>query len=172
MVVLGKTEILKLIKNGEIKIKPFKSSQVGPASIDLHLGNKFRVFKRTNEPFSIEESSDHKSITELIELNGSSSFLILPGELVHGITRERITLPDYLCARIEGRSRFARMGLLIHLSSGFIQPGSDNKIVLEIVNLSPIPLVLTPGIKICQVIFERIEGKGKYKGKFQYQIEP
>lgn len=172
MTVLSRGEILKLIKKGTLKIEPFEKSNVGPASIDLRIGNVFRVFKRANQPFSVMENSDYYKITELIKLNKSSSLLILPGELVHGITMEKITLPDFLCARIEGRSRFARMGLLIHLSSGFIQPGSDNRVVLEIVNMSPIPLTLTPGTKICQVIFEEVKGKAKYSGKFQYQMEP
>jgi len=170
--VLAREKILELIKKKEIIIKPFNKSQVGPASVDLHLGNKFRVFRRVNKPFEIREESNHKEITELVELKENSSFLILPGELVHGITLERIKLPNYICGRVEGRSRFARMGLLIHLSSGFIQPGSDNHIVLEIVNLSPIPLSISPKTKICQVIFETMEGSARYSGKFQYQKEP
>ncbi|MFH8038606.1 MAG: dCTP deaminase [Candidatus Aenigmatarchaeota archaeon] len=172
MTVLSREKILELINKGEIKITPFKKSQVGPASVDLHLGNKFRFFNRVERPFEIKESSDYKKITQLVKLEDKSSFLILPGELVTGITMERIKLPNYICGRIEGRSRFARTGLLIHLSSGFIQPGSDNKVVLEIVNMSPVPLALTPGIKICQIIFETIEGTAEYKGKFQYQTEP
>ncbi|MCS7123044.1 MAG: dCTP deaminase [Candidatus Aenigmarchaeota archaeon] len=172
MSVLSREKILELIKKREIIIEPFRKSQVGPASVDLHLGNKFRLFSRTTEPFRIKESSDYREITQLIEVENNSSLLILPGELVTGITLERVKIPNYICGRIEGRSRFARTGLLVHLSSGFIQPGSDSKIVLEIVNLSPIPLALTPRTKVCQIIFETLEGTAKYKGKFQYQKEP
>ena len=172
MTVLTRDIILKLVKKGEIKIKPFKENQVGPASIDLHLGNKFRIFKRVPEPVEVSAEARYKEFTEYIAIKGKASFLILPGELVIGITDEEVWLPDNICGRIEGRSGFARMGLLTHLSSGFIHPGSKNRIALEIVNLSPIPLALTPGIKICQIVLEGVEGKARYKGRFQFQKEP
>jgi dCTP deaminase len=172
MTVLTRDVILKLIKEGKIKIVPFKEEQVGPASIDLHLGNKFRVFKRIREPIEIKGEAKYEEITESVEIGEKASLLIMPGELVNGVTQEEIWLPDDICGRIEGRSGFARMGLLTHLSSGFIHPGSKNRIVLEIVNMSPIPLAITPGIKICQIVLERVEGKAEYKGRFQYQKEP
>lgn len=172
MTILSRDEILKLIRNGEIKIEPFDESQVGPGSIDLHLGNKFRVFKKTHGIFHVKDDVDHKEITKLVEIKDGDYFLIMPGELVHGITKETIRLPENICGRIEGRSRFARIGLLTHLSSGFIQPGSENKVVLEIANLSPIPLALYPGVKICQVVLEEVKGKAKYKGRYHLQEEP
>jgi dCTP deaminase len=93
----------------------------------------------------------------------------MPGELVHGITLERIKTADNISGRIEGRSRFARLGLIVHLSSGFMHPGNDSKIVLEMVNLSPVPLAVYPRTAICQMIFERTEGKSRYAGKFSHQ---
>ncbi|MDI6806998.1 MAG: dCTP deaminase [Candidatus Aenigmarchaeota archaeon] len=172
MTVLTRDIILKLIKDGEIKIKPFKEEQVGPASIDLHLGNSFRVFKRAHEPVKVSGEPKYKEITESVEIGGKASLLIMPGELVNGITQEEVWLPDNICGRILGRSGFARMGLLTHLSSGFIHPGSKNRIALEIINLSPVPLAITPGIKICQIVLEWVEGKAKYKGRFQFQKKP
>ena len=95
-----------------------------------------------------------------------------PNETVRGVTKEKVTFPPDIAGRIEGRSRFARIGLGVHITSGFIHPGADNVQVLEISNMSPNELVLAPGLKICQIVLERCEGGETYSGKFQGQIEP
>ena len=172
MTVLAKDEILKLIKAGKLKIKPFDPKQVGPGSIDLHLGNTFRVFKKTHGIFHVTDNVDHERITETVHVKNGDYFLIMPGELIHGITKETIYLPDNLSGRIEGRSRFARVGLLTHLSSGFIHPGTTNKTVLEIANISPVPLAIYPGTRICQIVLEEVRGRTKYRGKFHLQDKP
>jgi dCTP deaminase len=172
MAVLTRKKILKLIKSGKLKIVPFDESQVGPGSIDLHLGNLFRVFKKTNKIFHVKDEVNYEDVTESITVKDGSYFLIKPGQLIHAITKETIYLPDNLSARIEGRSRFARVGLLTHVSSGFIQPGAAGKVVLEIVNLSPIKLAIYPGTKICQIILEEVKGREKYRGKFYKQEKP
>ncbi len=172
MATLGRDELLKLIEDGSIRIAPFRKEQVGPASIDLHLGDSFRVFEKTRDVFHIREDADYKQITRAVKVERDSSFLIMPNELVQGITEETLTLPSTLSGRIEGRSRFARLGLLIHLSSGFIQPGSTGRVVLEILNVSPLPLALHPGTAICQVIIEEARGATKYQGAFAGQTAP
>jgi len=172
MAVLAKDEILKLIKAGKVKINPFNSNQVGPGSIDLRLGNTFRVFKKTHGIFHVKDDTTHEKITEIVKVKNGSYFLIMPGELIHGITKEMVSLPDNICGRIEGRSRFARVGLLTHLSSGFMHPGTTNKIVLEIANISPISLAIYPGTKICQIILEEVRGRAKYRGRFHLQKKP
>jgi dCTP deaminase len=172
MTALGKKELLHLIEDGIIKIEPFDKDQIGPGSIDLRLGNKFRTFKKVHNIFYVKNDVDHREITQLIEVNQGDYFLIMPGELVHGITLERIELPNWLSGRIEGRSRLARIGLLTHLSSGYVHPGTKGKIVLEIVNVSPIPLALYPGIKICQLVIEKVEGGEAYRGRFHEQESP
>ncbi len=172
MAILSSKEILKLVENGSLKIEPFSKSQVGPGSVDLRLGNEFRVFKKDKGVFHVNDDVDHRKITKSLKVENGNYVLINPGELIHGITKETVTLPDNLSARIEGRSRFARIGLLTHVSSGFIQPGSSAKIVLEIVNLSPMPLALYPGTKICQIILEEVRGRSYYRGKFSGQKEP
>ena len=136
MATLGRDRIFKLIEDGSIRIEPFNKDQVGPASIDLHLGDTLRFFEKTRDVFHIREDADYKRLTRSVKVEMSNYFLIMPNELVQGITIENITLPSTLSGRIEGRSRFARLGLLIHLSSGFIQPGSIGKVVLEILNVS------------------------------------
>ncbi|HUK50836.1 MAG TPA: dCTP deaminase [Terriglobales bacterium] len=172
MATLGRDRILKLIEEGSIKIQPFSKKQVGPASVDLHLGNTFRVFEKTRDVFHVREDADYKQLTRTVKVRGGSHFLIMPNELVQGITEEKITFPPTLSGRIEGRSRFARVGLLIHLSSGFIQPGSTGRVVLEILNVSPLPLALHPGIAICQVIIEEAIEATPYKGVFSGQVAP
>jgi dCTP deaminase len=167
MGVLTREEILKEIKQGTIEIDPFEPDQIGPGSIDLRLGNEFRVFKKLRNACMVEDRISLEELTERIEVE--DSFTLMPGETVLGITHERIKLPANICGWLEGRSRFARMGLVIHMTAGFIQPGINNRQVLEIGNLAPFPLVLKPGVRICQIILERTEGEASYQGRFMSQ---
>jgi len=122
MAVLTQQEILKAIEAGEIEVDPFTPDMVGPGSIDLHLDNQFRVFKKLHHIYNVTDEADFTQITELVHVD--ESFVVLPGETVLGITRERIRLAPFLCGRLEGRSRFARLGLMVHVTAGFMQPGS------------------------------------------------
>ncbi len=167
MGVLTREEILKEIGLGHIEIDPFDERNIGPGSLDLRLGNEFRVFKKLRNACMLDDSISVEDLTELIEVR--DSFTLMPGETVLGITLERIKLPSTICGWLEGRSRFARMGLVIHMTAGFVQPGVNNRQVLEIGNLAPFPLILKPGVKICQIVLQRTEGKGIYKGKFMHQ---
>jgi dCTP deaminase len=167
MGVLTREEILKEISQGTIEIEPFREDQVGPGSIDLHLGREFRVFKKLRNACVVEDSISVEALTEHLE--AEESFTLMPGETVLGITHERIRLPADICGWLEGRSRFARMGLVIHMTASFVQPGINNRQVLEIGNLAPFPLVLKPGVRICQIILERTEGKASYQGRFRNQ---
>jgi len=138
----------------------------------MTLGNEFRVFKKVREIFHVKEDVHFDKVTETIYIKDGDSLLLMPSELVHGITKERIKLPNNIAGRIEGRSRFARIGLMTHITAGLVQPGCDNKQVLEISNMSPMPLALYPGTKICQMIFEEILGEAQYKGMFKDQTVP
>lgn len=170
MSVLTRDEILTEIKAGNIAITPFSEDQVGPGSVDLHLGSDFRIFKKMHRIYDVTDRSDFNEITEIIHVD--DYFVLMPGETVLGITRERIKLPPYLCGWLEGRSRFARLGLMVHITAGFMQPGIDNHQVLEISNVSSIPLALHPGTRLCQFIFERTEGRAVYSGEFVDQEKP
>lgn len=170
MAVLTKSEVLKKINSGEIKIEPFNKKNLGPASYDLHLGNKFRVFKGVKKIFKVTEKADFNEITKLVTID--KYFLLMPGKTIHGITQEKVTLPDNICAWIEGRSRFGRLGLMVHITSGFIQPGTVGFQVLEMSNAGPMPLSLPPGLTICQIILEECRGKALYTGRFKNQISP
>jgi len=170
MGILTREEILKEIKSGNIVITPFTEEQLGPASVDLTLGKEFRVFKKLHNLYHVNNQSNFNEITDLVEVE--DYFVLMPGETVLGITKERIKLPPYLCGWLEGRSRFARLGLMVHITASFMQPGIDNFQVLEISNVSPVPLALHPGTAICQFIFEKTEGSAVYNGIFRDQIRP
>ena len=172
MATLTKNEIQKAIDIGLIKIEPFVVEQIGPASVDLTLSNEFRIFKTQKDVYYIKDGSNFEDITESVFIKDDSYITIQPNEMILGITKEKITLAENLCGRLEGRSRFARFGLAVHVTAGFMQPGISNQQVLEIVNLGHAPLALYPGTKICQFIFDECKGSAKYNGKFAKQEKP
>lgn len=166
--ILTRDIISREIKDGNITIAPFDESLLGPASYNLKLGDTLRVFTAQKEPYAVRDDADFAHITKLIELT-DKGYTMKPGETVLGVTKEKITLAPHIAGWLEGRSRFARIGLMVHISSPFMQPGIDNHQVLEIANLSPTPLTIFPDTKICQFVFEYCEGKATYSGKFSKQ---
>lgn len=170
MAVLTREEILKEIKAGRVKVEPFSKKDVGPASIDFHLDKTFRVFRQVKEIFHIKDKVDHTKVTKLIEIN--DHLILLPGQSVHGITVENLSLPNDICGWIQGRSTMARVGLMVHITANFIHPGTVGKQVLEMTNAGPMPLAIHPGIAICQIILEETKGKAEYRGSFYKQESP
>ncbi len=168
--ILTKEVIKREIKQGNIKITPLKNSQIGPASIDLTLSNKFRIFKKNPTAYKINNKSNFKDLTKTVTIKNYLS--LKPNELVHGITVEKINLADNLCGFLTGRSRFARLGLSVHITASFVQPGVNNQQVLEIKNMSPVEFKLYPGTRICQLILVRTDGSAKYSGTFKDQRNP
>ena len=167
MSVLTRDVILREIDEGRIRIDPFDRSQVGVASIDLTLGDEIRVIENDPVPIRVEDHTDYREHTRVRPL--SSSFRLDPGVTIHGITAECISLPGDLCGFLEGRSRFARLGLMIHVTSAFVQPGVSNRQVLEMSNVSSRALEIVPGVRICQIVLMRTEGSAIYRGRFQDQ---
>jgi len=167
--ILTKDIILKEIEANNLKITPFNMDNLGPASYDLTLASEFRVFRDfdANVECRIDDSADYKKNSKL--LNVESGLVIMPGELVLGISVEELHLPENICAWIQGRSTFARLGLAVHITASFVQPGVKNRQVFEIFNTNTMPLTLIPGIRIGQLIFERCEGAAFYTGKFNKQ---
>jgi len=162
--ILTKKVIFEEIRKGKIKITPFRKANIGPASIDLTLDNKFRI--HTGKRIVLGENIDYKKYTRLVKKN---NIVLKPGDFVLGITKEQVRLPEDVCGILTGRTRFARLGLGIHVTASLVQPGANNKQVLEIKNLGSSELIIKPGLKICQLILERTEGKAKYRGKFRKQ---
>lgn len=162
--ILTQKEILKEIKNKKIIIEPFDKSSVGPASVDLTLDNQLRIF---NKKIVVDENTDYKKITKLINID--KGYLLKPGELVLGITKEKITLAQDICGWLNSRSRCARIGLMSHVTAPFIAPGISNKQVLEIYNLGKNKIRLIAGTRLCQIVFEKCKGKAKYHGQWKNQ---
>lgn len=171
MSVLGRHAILQAIEAGTISITPFNPELVGPASVDLTLASTIRVFRKVHEVIDVRESTDYRAYTDKIEIAAGTHILIMPGETILGITRERLSLGPGLCGWLEGRSRFARLGLMVHISAPFMGPGIDSQQVLEMSNFGPAPLAVSPGLPICQFVFQRLEGNEQYAGRFAGQTD-
>jgi dCTP deaminase len=167
MPVLTRDVILAEMQAGHLRVEPMEPDQVGPASIDLTLGDEIRVIEPGPEPIPLRENVDYRDYTRLERLDGP--FVLAPGATIHGITRERITLSPSLCGLLEGRSRFARLGLMIHVTSAFVQPGVSNRQVLEISNVAGHPLEIHAGVRVCQLVVMRAEGASTYRGRFASQ---
>ena len=169
MAVLGRQAILRAIDEGAITISPFTLENVGPASVDLTLASSFRVFRKVHEVVDVNEHTDYRDFTDEVELSVDEHILIMPGETILGITQERLRLGPGLCGWLEGRSRFARLGLMVHISAPFMGPGIDSQQVLEMSNFGPAPLAVHPGTAICQFIFQTLDGEEHYRGRFAGQ---
>jgi dCTP deaminase len=167
--VLARSEILKEIRARRVRIEPFRPSCVRAASVDLHLANVFRVFLSPHKSIPVTDLTDFKRATKGIRVPRGSGIQLSPGETVLGITEEKVTLPDNICGWLEGRSRFSRVGLLVHISASFVQPGIANNQVLELSNFGPSPLEIFPHTAVCQLILQRTLGTGHYRGLFENQ---
>lgn len=162
--ILAKNEILEAIKKKELEIKPFNKKTLGGGSVDLSLDSQFRIFEEA-KPVIISEDLDYTKYTKLVK---AEKITLWPGDIVLGITKEKLKLSGNLCGWLQGRTRFARLGLMVHATASFVQPGSDNKQVLEIINASRNPIEIHAGDRVCQVIFERTQGSAKEKTKYTY----
>lgn len=167
MSVLTHDVLLREIAEGNIQIEPFTEDQVGVASIDLTLGGEIRTIDNDERAIRVEDETDYRDHTRVAALD--APYRLDPGVTIHGITAEHITLSSGLCGFLEGRSRFARLGLMIHVTSAFVQPGVSNRQVLEMSNVSSRALEIVPGVRICQLVVMRTEGRAVYRGRFQDQ---
>jgi dCTP deaminase len=176
--VLSDRTIRRLLEEGQIGIDPFDDELVQPSSVDVRVDRFFRVFRNSRYPFiDVKEPMD--DLTELVEVDDSEPFILHPGEFVLGSTLERITLPDDLVARLEGKSSLGRLGLLIHSTAGFIDPGWDGHVTLELSNVANLPITVYVGMKIGQLSFvqlsepaERPYGAVGIGSKYQGQAGP
>ena len=131
-------------------LDPFDPAMVQPSSIDVRLDRYFRVF--ANHRYThIDPSVEQNDLTELVEPAGDEPFVLHPGEFVLGSTYEVVTLGDDLAARLEGKSSLGRLGLLTHSTAGFIDPGFNGHVTLELANVASLPITLHPGMKIGQI---------------------
>ena len=169
MSVLTRDVILDELDKARILIDPFDRSQIGVASIDLTLGSEIREIIQDAKAIRVEDATDYRDHTRVKDLD--APYRLEPGVTIHGITAEKVTLPDDLCGFLEGRSRFARLGLMIHVTSAYVQPGVSNRQVLEMSNVSSRALEIVAGVRICQLVLMRTEGRAVYAGRFKDQHE-
>lgn len=155
--ILSNSDIRKMIKSKEITISPLEDDQIGPASVDLTLSDEWQLFKSKLNRKVIDLTK--VSFQEAFSTKKSPTIILKPLQLCLAKTKEKITIPTDMMGKLEGRSRYARMGLIIHITSALIQPGSSNHQVLEIVNLAPFPIKLHAGMRISQVVFQKMKSK-------------
>jgi len=166
--VLSDNDIRAAIRAKKLVFTPALSlDQIGSASVDLTLAGKFWVFKKKYAGSKKAVDLSRVSFMEATEAHKEKSITLAPGGMCLGITREKISMPPDMIGTLEGRSRYARMGLAVHVTSALVMPGSDNRQVLEIVNFAPFPVTICEGMRISQIIFERLDSAtGKPYAKF------
>jgi len=153
--VLSDRSIREQLLAGRIRIDPLDHEDIQPSSVDLHLGADFQVFRNSRYPY-IDPSLEQAGLMERVEAAAEEPFVLHPGEFVLGTTLERLVLPDDIVGRLEGKSSLGRLGLLIHSTAGYVDPGWDGRLTLELSNVANLPIVLTPGMKIGQVSFSQM----------------
>ena len=154
--VLSDGTITALVESGRITIDPWNAAQVQPASVDLRLGDTFRVFTNHRVP-AIDLAAVPENLTEEVAVPEGGSFVIHPGEFCLGRTLEWVELPDDIVARIEGKSSLGRLGLIVHATAGFCDPGWKGTLTLELNNLTRVPIILHPGLPIAQLSFMTLD---------------
>ena len=177
--VLSDRTIRRLLDEGRIGIDPYADELLQPSSVDVRVDRLFRVFRNSRYPF-IDVKEPMEDLTELVEVaDDEQPFILHPGEFVLGSTLERIRLPDDLVARLEGKSSLGRLGLLIHSTAGFIDPGWDGHVTLELSNVANLPITIYYGMPIGQLSFvlltepaETPYGADKLGSKYQGQRGP
>ena len=176
--VLSDKTIRAEIDSGRIVIDPYDESLVQPSSVDVRVDNRFRVFQNSRYPY-IDVRQPMEDLTELVEVEGEEPFILHPGEFVLGQTLERVTLPNDLVARLEGKSSLGRLGLLIHSTAGFVDSGFSGNLTLELSNVANLPITIYQGMPIGQMSFMRMDapvdrpyGSEETGSKYQGQAEP
>ncbi len=157
--ILSDRDIKKYIEEGRIKIHPLPDFeiQLGPASLDVRLDNIFRVFNHNQIPYiDPKNKSTFENLTEVVKVEENKPFVLQPGQFILASTLEEVELPDDIGARIEGRSSWGRLGIIVHSTAGYIDPGFKGKITLEMSNIGMLPVLLYPGMRICQLSFEKL----------------
>jgi dCTP deaminase len=178
MSVLSDRTIKEQLASGRLGIDPLDSEAIQPASVDLRLDRSFRVFRSTARPFvDVREPVD--DLTELVEIRDGEPFVIQPASFCLGSTMETVTLPDDIVARVDGKSSLGRLGLLVHATAGYVDPGWTGRLTLELSNQSQMPIALYYGMRIAQVSFlqlttpvDRPYGSPELGSKYQGQTGP
>lgn len=155
MTILSDKTIKKYLNENKIIIEPLKDdNQIQPSSVDLRLGDEFQVFKVNKKTYINPKNDDMDEYMETVYSKNDEPFIIHPNEFALATTNEYVEIPSNLVARVEGRSSIGRLGVTMHVTAGFIDPGFKGKITLEISNIGSLPVALYPGQRVCQIVFE------------------
>jgi dCTP deaminase len=176
--VLSDRTIKAEIEAGRLVFEPYDPDLIQPSSVDVRVDRRFRVFHNARRPY-IDVRQPMDDLTELVSVDGDEPFVLHPGEFVLGQTLERVTLPDDLVARLEGKSSLGRLGLLIHSTAGFVDPSWEGNLTLELSNVANLPITIYYGMPIGQISFMRMDapvehpyGSEETGSKYQGQAEP
>ena len=181
MAILSDKTIKEYLKEGKIVIDPLKDEQqIQPSSVDMRLGDEFKVFKVIRKPYI--DPKDEEDIAEYMESSTvpeGEAFIIHPNEFALATTQEYVKVPDDLVARVEGRSSMGRLGVTMHVTAGYVDPGFEGRITLEISDIGAMPVALYPGQRVCQLVFETMTtpaelpyGHPKRNSKYMKQLKP
>lgn len=181
MAILSDKTIKEYLEEGKIVIDPLKDEQqIQPSSVDMRLGDEFKVFKVIRKPYI--DPKDEEDIAEYMESSTvpeCEAFIIHPNEFALATTQEYVKVPDDLVARVEGRSSMGRLGVTMHVTAGYVDPGFEGRITLEISNIGAMPVALYPGQRVCQLVFETMTtpaelpyGHPKRNSKYMKQLKP
>jgi dCTP deaminase len=159
--VLSDRTIRRLVESGSLVVDPWDESLVQPASVDLRLGDSFRVF-HNHRVTAIDLRDPPRNLTEEVVVPPDEPFAIHPGEFVLGRTLEYVEIPDDVVARIEGKSSLGRLGLIVHATAGFVDPGFRGTLTLEITNLTRVPIKLYAALPIAQLSFMALDAPAEH----------
>lgn len=176
--LLSDVDIRKQLQSGRIGLEPLNLELLQPSSIDVRLDRFFRLFDNHKYPF-IDPREQQDELTRFVEVASDEAFILHPGEFVLGSTYEYVSLPNDIAARLEGKSSLGRLGLLTHSTAGFVDPGFQGHVTLELSNVATLPIKLWPGMKIGQLCFFQLSspsenpyGSEKYGSRYQGQRGP
>ena len=179
--ILSDGDIKKALQSKRIVIKPAPDldTQLGSCSIDLRLGNSFRIFDHSKYPYIDPAKKDYSNeITKVVKVDREGTFIMQPGEFVLAVTLENVKIPSDLMGRLEGRSSLGRLGLVVHSTASTFDAGWDGKPVLELGNLGRMAIKLTVGMRICAMVFEELTSPAetpytsKKYAKYKFQQAP
>ncbi len=176
--VLSDRSIREALESGRLIVDPLGDNALQPASLDIRLDRYFRVFRNHRQPY-IDIREEMPELTEPEEIADDEPFILHPGEFVLGSTVERVKLGDDLVARVEGKSSLGRLGLLVHATAGFVDPGFEGHLTMELSNVATLPIRLYYDMKIGQLSFQNLTtaadrpyGHPELKSRYQGQDRP
>ena len=176
--IFSDRSIKEALSEGRLEIDPFEDSNVQPSSVDLRVAPSFRVFANHLYPY-IDPRRHQENLTSLHEVQPDDHFILHPGEFALGATLERVRLGNDIVARLEGKSSLGRLGLMIHSTAGFVDPGFNGHLTLELSNVAQLPIAIYPGMRIGQISFYQMTtpadnpyGSGATGSRYQGQVGP